>query len=77
MRLLGRVGGTMSGETATSLQDNVRRYAVQCYAIEGFFPEDISYLSDRYGLYINEDDYIYHYRYQGSNLMPEIYVLVR
>jgi hypothetical protein len=54
-------------------QDAVYKYAVQCYALEGFYPSDISYLEENYGLVLN-DKYLYHYVCIGSNMMPEIKV---
>lgn len=54
-------------------QDAVCKYAVQCYALEGFYPSDISYLEENYGLALN-DNYLYHYVCIGSNMMPEIKV---
>ncbi|NLW71104.1 MAG: hypothetical protein GX061_08505 [Eubacteriaceae bacterium] len=58
----------------TFIEDTIRKYAVQCYALEGFFPKDLSYLRDNYGLYLNDKKYVYHYNYIGENLLPEIYV---
>ncbi|MDO4540165.1 MAG: hypothetical protein Q4B48_03535 [Syntrophomonadaceae bacterium] len=54
----------------------VIRAAVQCYALEGFYPQQLSYLKDHYGVSYNEDSYTVHYQYIASNLMPDITVLV-
>ena len=55
-------------------ETTIRQYLAQCYAIEGFYPEDISYLQEEYGLNLNTDKYVYHYYFIGSNMMPEIKV---
>ena len=50
------------------------RATVQCYAIEGRYPPDLAYLEENYGLILDREHYVYHYRLEGSNLMPEIQV---
>lgn len=60
-------------ESAEILERSVRRAAVQCYAIEGFYPSDIGYLVDNYGL--DTSGYIVHYGAFASNLMPDIRVI--
>ncbi len=56
-------------------QEQVRRAAVQCYALEGFYPPDLDYLKERYGVELDEEKYAVHYIYIASNLMPDITVL--
>lgn len=58
-------------------QQAVRRTVVQCYALEGRYPPSLDYLADRYGLMMDVDRYVYHYRLNGANLMPEILVFAR
>ena len=55
-------------------QKAVERAAVQCYAIEGRYPPDLSYLESHYGIILDTDHFLYHYERFGSNLMPEIKV---
>ena len=56
------------------LEQAVRRAAVQCYALEGSYPSDLTYLEQHYGLMLNHDRYVVHYQSLGSNLMPQIAV---
>jgi hypothetical protein len=58
-----------------SIQDAVARSAVSCYAIEGFYPSEISYLKEHYGLMVDEENYVIHYRAYGANLVPDIEVI--
>lgn len=72
-------GVITAGKTSVSsqialLEDTVRREAVQCYALEGSYPQDLDYLKKRYGLRYNTERYIVHYKSLGSNLLPEISV---
>ena len=62
---------------ATRLEDIIKKAAVQCYALEGAYPEDIYYLKN-YGIIFDEDRYYYRYEFNGiSNYMPNIYVIPR
>lgn len=56
------------------LSDAIIRSAVNCYAIEGFYPPDIEYLEENYGLVVKHDKYVISYRVFASNIMPEIEV---
>ncbi len=57
-----------------STEEAIRRAAVQCYAVEGQYPQSVSYLEEHYGLMIDHDRYIVHYMGFASNLMPDIAV---
>ncbi len=61
-------------ERLKSMEQAVRRAAVQCYAIEGRYPGTIDYLAENYGLILDREQYIYYYQRYGSNLMPDISV---
>ena len=54
------------------VENTIRNYAVQCYALEGFYPETLQYQEDNYTLELNRKQYVYHYRFIGSNMLPEI-----
>ena len=59
------------------LENALRRTAVACYASEGFYPPDVAYMVQHYGLQYDEDAYRVHYESFASNLMPEITVVKR
>lgn len=63
----------ISDDELIRLRDNIMKAAINCYAIEGFYPDDISYLEENYGLII-DDSYNIFYEVQGSNMMPSISV---
>ena len=52
----------------------IERAAVLCYALEGFYPPQIKYLEDKYGLIVDRDKFMVHYSTFGSNIRPEISV---
>ena len=62
-------------ESQRQLEDTLRRAAVACYAAEGIYPPDISYLEEHYGIQIDETRYMVVYDVFASNLMPDITVL--
>ena len=64
-------------EGKRQLETAVRRAAVSCYASEGFYPPDIAYMQENYGLQYDEESYVIHYERTASNWMPDITVLER
>lgn len=58
-----------------NLREAVLRGAVQCYALEGFYPEDLSYLEEHYGIVYDRSRYVVAYEAAGANLMPDVTVL--
>lgn len=62
-------------EGRRQLEEALRRSAVACYAAEGMYPPDLTYLEDHYGLQIDADRYTVYYDVFASNLMPDITVL--
>ncbi|MDL2224911.1 hypothetical protein LJC20_01715 [Eubacteriales bacterium OttesenSCG-928-M02] len=71
---IGTVGSTTQNEGKRAAEQAVRRAAVQCYALEGRFPQDIAYLEEHYGLLLNEKKYLYYYHVEAMDLMPDIRV---
>lgn len=69
-----RARDNMAEQTA-SIRDTVRARALQCYVIEGAYPESLDYLIGNYGLAVNTDDYRIVYIPYAENLPPEIKVI--
>ena len=61
----------------TLVRDAIKNAALTCYAVEGYYPDDLDYLRTYYGLAYNEDKYSVSYDAFASNLMPEIRVSER
>jgi len=61
--------------SAATLEKAIKRAAVQCYAIEGFYPSDVKYLEENYGIIIDSSRYIVEYRCFSSNILPTIKVV--
>ena len=45
-----------------------------CYALEGSYPDEVSYLEQNYGVVIDHAKYNVFYQSLGSNLKPEVAV---
>jgi uncharacterized protein (DUF4213/DUF364 family) len=75
--------GLRNAETARSdaaaedLLRSIRRAAVSCYAIEGRYPDTLSYLTEHYGVYVDESEFAVGYDVFASNLMPDVTVMKR
>ena len=72
---LSRLEAGQHLEEKAILEDALRRTAVACYAAEGFYPPDVAYMQEHYGLQLNADRFTVRYVLQASNLMPDITVL--
>lgn len=77
--LLGATGisGSKDARQLELLRRSVSRCAVQCYAIEGAYPQSLDYMLQNYGLAVDTERYFVDYSYIASNLMPDITVLER
>jgi hypothetical protein len=71
----GLLGGKTSLESLRMQEESIRRAAVECYALEGYYPPSLSYLAERYGVSVDTGRYFVDYQYVASNLMPDITVL--
>ncbi|MBQ8995844.1 MAG: hypothetical protein IJ091_08500 [Oscillospiraceae bacterium] len=61
-------------ESINSITDTVMRRALQCYVIEGAYPQNLSYLEENYGLTVNHEEYLIVYNAFAENLPPEVHV---
>jgi len=59
------------------LEDAIIRSAVQAYSIEGFYPPDIQYIEDNYGLMVDHEKYAISYDVFASNIMPEVVIYLK
>ena len=72
---LDSLSGTTARQEAEGLKNSILQSAVHCYALEGFYPDSLSYLEDHYGLRYDRDKYVVSYEVIGSNLMPDVTVI--
>ena len=72
---VGNLSQGSAEEGRQQLETALRRAAVACYAAEGVYPPTMDYLTDHYGVQVEEEKYIVFYEIFASNLMPDITVL--
>ena len=72
--VFNRVENVQSQEETGIVRDAVRQAAITCYAVEGAYPPDVSYLREHYHLAYDEDRYAVTLESFASNLIPDIYV---
>jgi hypothetical protein len=53
-----------------ALENSIERAIVNCYAIEGAYPESMEYLQENYGISIDPHKYAVDYQVLGSNIKP-------
>lgn len=75
--LVNNITGKGNGRELEIVRDAVKNAALTCYAVEGMYPEDLTYLREHYNLSYNEERYIVFYKPFASNLMPSIKVAER
>ena len=67
---------SMANQTE-SIRDTIMSRALQCYVIEGAYPEGLEYLQENYGLTVNTEEYLIIYTPYAENLPPEVQVIWR
>ncbi|MFR9255497.1 MAG: hypothetical protein ACLVJ6_08355 [Merdibacter sp.] len=61
-------------EEAQLIEQRIEQAAVLCYALEGSYPDEVSYLEQNYGVVIDHAKYNVFYQSLGSNLKPGVAV---
>ena len=70
-----RANADLDEESAEAIKDAIERRALQCYVIEGAYPNTLDYLKENYGLRINERNYYVVYRAFAQNQLPDIRIV--
>ena len=50
---------------------------IHCYAVEGFYPPSLSYMEEHYGLTYDKDLFFVDYQPVGSNMRPEVTIILK
>lgn len=75
--LLPQIGRQIREDSREAIRDAVMRGAMECFAVEGVYPESLQYLEAHYGLRLNHRDFIVSYEVFASNQPPSVLVLVK
>lgn len=74
---IGSVSDQAELQQKKSLESALQKCVVQCYAMEGRYPESLAYMEDHYGLLYDKERFLVDYEILGSNIMPDITVIDR
>lgn len=69
------MGSKIDEQQLKTTEQAIQRAALQCYALEGFYPSSLEYLTHKYGVKFDSHHIFVHYQYIASNLAPDITVL--
>ena len=58
-----------------ALYDALERDISTCYALEGFYPPDLEYLKEHYGLTYDESSFVVEYQPVAGNIRPDVTIL--
>ena len=75
--LVNRISNSQQSAESEIVRQSIKDAAINCYAVEGAYPDDLQYLRDNYMLAYNEDRYFVTYKSFSSNHIPDIYVTER
>ena len=60
-----------------SLENALNRSITQCYAVEGAYPPSLAYIKEHYGLIYDEELFYVDYQPIGSNIMPDVTIMLK
>ncbi len=74
---LNKAAQIVKDEEVDLLYSAINKAVVNCYAIEGRYPESLKYIVDNYGVIINEDKFLVDYQVFATNVKPGIQIIVK
>ena len=69
------IASTSSKDQTQILTDAVNKDIIHCYAVEGYYPPNLKYIEDHYGLTYDKDRYFVDYVPIGDNIMPSVTIV--
>ena len=74
---LGQTEEASRAEGIRLLEEAIVRVAIHSFAVNGYFPADIDYIVDYYGVFIDTTRFVVHYDAFAPNILPNIRVFER
>ena len=74
---VSNVGETSVAKQQEGLESALSRCIIQCYALEGKYPDSLEYMEEHYGLNYNEELFFVDYAPYASNIYPEVTIIRR
>ena len=60
-----------------NLEKALSRDIIECYALEGYYPPDLNYIEEHYGLSYNKSEFFIDYQIEGENIKPTFTIIER
>lgn len=76
-RGISSVSDTTNAKQMESLENALNRSITQCYAVEGAYPPSLEYIEEHYGLIYDKELFFVDYQPIGSNIMPDVTIILR
>lgn len=74
---LSSIHDTTLQKQQESLETALTRNITHCYAVEGYYPPSLEYIEEHYGLIYDKDLFFVDYQPVGSNMRPNVTVILR
>lgn len=74
---LNKAAKIVREEEVDLLYSAINKAVVNCYAIEGRYPDSLAYIVDNYGVIINENKFLVNYEVFATNVKPSIQIIVK
>lgn len=74
---LSSISDTTIAKQQESLETALTRDITHCYAVEGYYPPSLEYIEDHYGLTYDKELFFVDYQPIGSNIRPNVTVILR
>lgn len=71
----GHMEETVQREQQELLEKAVNQAVVNCYALEGRYPESMQYLIENYGIQVDFEKYVISYEIFAENIRPQVRVI--
>lgn len=71
---ISNVSDDVNDNEVKTLEDSIDKAITTCYAIEGAYPENLQYIEDNYGVWIDYDKFLVVYSVLGPNVKPSVLV---
>ena len=69
------ISSTSSKDQTKILNDAVSKDIIHCYAVEGYYPPNLKYIEEHYGLTYDSERYFIDYVPIGDNIMPSVTIV--
>ncbi|HKM04730.1 MAG TPA: hypothetical protein VJZ04_09150 [Lachnospiraceae bacterium] len=74
---ISSVTTTTKEKQLESLETAIHRSVVHCYAVEGTYPPNLTYIEEHYGLIYDKNLFFVDYQSIGSNILPDVTIIVK